>query len=111
MKILKQTRRSKRGAALVEYGLIVAGVALVTVAAVSIFGTKIGGMFGTAAAVLPGAHAADNGPIGVGKLAPTVGGNGETISLDGNAIADGQNGLGSSLGVDTDALIQPPEQQ
>lgn len=111
MKILKQTRRSKRGAALVEYGLIVAGVALVTVAAVSIFGTKIGGMFGTAAAILPGAHAADNGPIAVGKMAPTtVDGNGNQ-ALDGDAIANGTNNLGSSIGVSTDDLIQPPEQQ
>lgn len=111
MKILKQTRRSKRGAALVEYGLIVAGVALVTVAAVSIFGTKIGGMFGTAAAVLPGAHAADNGPIAVGKLAPTTDGTQGPIGLDGTVIQDGENSLGSSIGVSTEDLITQPTQQ
>ena len=111
MKILKQSRRSKRGAALVEYGLIVAGVALVTVAAVAIFGTKIGGMFGTAAAVLPGAHAADNGPIAVGRLTPTtVDANGNQ-TIDGTAIQNGDNNLGSSVGVDTEILIQQPEQQ
>lgn len=110
MKILKQTRRSKRGAALVEYGLIVAGVALVTVAAVSIFGTKIGGMFGTAAAVLPGAHAADNGPIAVGRLTPTTVVNGSQ-TLDGTAIQNGDNNLGTSVGVNTEILITQPTDQ
>ena len=80
MKILKQARNNKRGAALVEYGLIVAGVALVAAAAVSIFGTKTAGMIGASAAVLPGAHAEDNGPIVAGKLIDTVDhGNGQTV--------------------------------
>lgn len=44
---------------------------LAAIFAISIFGTKVGGMFGTSAAVLPGAHAGDNGPIAVGRLTPT----------------------------------------
>lgn len=105
MKLFKQTRRSKRGAALVEYGLIVAGVALVAAAAVSIFGTKTAGMIGASAAVLPGSQASDNGPIQTGKLIQTVD-NGDGQEIDTGNL---DNTLGENLGVDTDEMItQPP---
>ena len=104
MKILKQTRRSKRGAALVEYGLIVAGVALVAAAAVSIFGTKTAGMIGASAAILPGANAQDNGPIETGRVIKT---NNDGTSI---GIADdaSDHTLGDNIGVATDDLITDP---
>lgn len=106
MKLFKHARRSKRGAALVEYGLIVAGVALVAAAAVSIFGTKVAGMIGTSAAAMPGAQAQDNGPIGVGKAIAT------TRDANNNLVLDGQHSLdhtlGDNLGIDTDELINDP---
>lgn len=109
MKLLKQTRRSKRGAALVEYGLIVAGVALVAAAAVSIFGTKTAGMIGASAAILPGAQAADNGAIATGRVVQT------TTDSAGNIITDSSadsidNTLGENIGIDSDALINDPQQ-
>ncbi len=105
MKLIKQTRRSKRGAALVEYGLIVAGVALVAAAAVSIFGTKTAGMIGASAAVLPGANANDNGAIQTGKLIQTVdNGNGQTV--DTTTL---NNTMGDNLGVSTDDMITQPQ--
>ena len=57
MKRIKRTDRSRRegGAALAEYGLIVAGVTMVSLVAVSIFGTKVGGLIGSSATLLPGA--------------------------------------------------------
>ena len=107
MKLLKQTRRSKRGAALVEYGLIVAGVALVAAAAVSIFGTKTAGMIGASAAVLPGAQAADTGAIVTGKVVGT------TTDSAGNIIVDTDNQLnntlGDNLGINSEDLIQDPQ--
>ncbi|MBK7876181.1 MAG: hypothetical protein IPJ77_10565 [Planctomycetes bacterium] len=105
MKLIKQTRRSKRGAALVEYGLIVAGVALVAAAAVSIFGTKTAGMIGASAAVLPGANAADNGAIQTGKLIQTVD-NGNGQEVDTTTLG---NTLGDNLGVATDEMITQPQ--
>ena len=105
MKLIKQTRRSKRGAALVEYGLNVAGVALVAAAAVSIFGTKTAGMIGASAAVLPGANANDNGAIQTGKLIQTVdNGNGQTV--DTTTL---NNTMGDNLGVSTDDMITQPQ--
>lgn len=106
MKLFKHARRSKRGAALVEYGLIVAGVALVAAAAVSIFGTKVAGMIGTSAAALPGAQQQDNGPIGVGKIIQT------RTDANGNIVMDGASSLdhtlGDNLGIDTETLINDP---
>lgn len=105
MKVLKQTRNNKRGAALVEYGLIVAGVALVAAAAVSIFGTKTAGMIGASAAILPGAHQEDNGPIVAGKLIDT------TVNADGSITVDTttQDTTGANLGIDgVEDLVDDP---
>jgi|SoiMethySBSTD1v2_1073268.scaffolds.fasta_scaffold4381446_1 Flp pilus assembly pilin Flp len=108
---LRNTRRQK-GAALVEYGLLVAGVALVATAAVAIFGTKTSDLIASIATVLPGAHAVDNGPITSGQLIETTDGqnanpNNTPIELDIDAIstASGTTRLGDSLGMDIDTLV------
>jgi Flp pilus assembly pilin Flp len=98
--------RRQRGAALVEYGLIIAGVALVSAAAISTFGHKTSDLIAAVAVVLPGAHQGDNGPIQSGHLIETsnVGTNG-SITLDAATIAGetqqarlGQNLLGGTAG-------------
>lgn len=108
-KVLRRLRNEK-GASLVEYALIVAGVTLIGAAAVSVFGHKVTDMLGTATAVMPGAHAEDNAPIVSGRTIETStnapgfdGGNSSTgIGLDVNAITqgNGQQRLGDSVGGD-----------
>src|SRR6185436_10511866 len=71
LKIVRRLRKNETGAALVEYALIIAGVALIGAAAVSIFGNKVTDMLATAAAILPGAHADSNAPIVSGKIIET----------------------------------------
>lgn len=83
---IQTARRRRRGAALVEYGLIVAGVTLVTAAAVAIFGHKTNDLIATVAAILPGAHADDNGPIYSGKIIETTAAS--TASPGGGAALD-----------------------
>lgn len=97
MKTVNHIRRGKRGSALVEYGLIVAGVALVGALAVSVFGSKVSDIMSTAGGVLPGMTAEDNTPLqktslldtqvdgGVRKLNPTQDDN----TLEGNFGVDG----------------------
>ena len=80
----KQLLRDKRGSALVEYGLLIAGVALVSAAAISMLGHKTSDLVGAAAAILPGAHDDDNGAIISAKLIET------TRDPNGNIIADPQ---------------------
>ncbi len=108
-KVLQRLRNNK-GASLVEYALIVAGVSLIGAAAVSVFGHKVTDMLGMSAAVLPGAHAEDNAPIVSGRTIETStntpgfdSGNSATgIGLDVNAItqSNGATRLGDSVGGD-----------
>ena len=71
VRLMRRLVKDKKGAALVEYALIIAGVALIAAATVSVFGHKTNDMLATAAAVLPGAHAEDNAPIVSGKVIET----------------------------------------
>jgi Flp pilus assembly pilin Flp len=110
MKTFHRAHGRRRGAALVEYGLIIAGVALVAAAAVSIFGTKTSGMIGMVSAVVPGAHAEDNGPIETGKLIQTTQDADGTISIDTDAAASGDNTLGDTLGIENaETLVPQPD--
>ena len=93
--------RNRRGQSLVEYALLIAGVALCSIVGVSIFGEKTGDMISAVATILPGVDADDNGPIGQGHLIETVGvGNGSTqIQLNVGQIAG--NAGSARLGVNT----------
>ena len=98
--------RSQAGAALVEYSLLVAGIALIGAAAVAVFGHKTTDMMAAVAAVLPGAHADDNAPIVSGKIIETAdsqGPDGNAIALDIDGIVEnaGTSRLGNSFGTTT----------
>ena len=69
--MLLRLLRCKKGAALLEYSLLAAGVALVSAAGVAIFGHKTNAMISAVAAIMPGAHADDNAPIFSGKIIET----------------------------------------
>lgn len=73
--------RRQRGAALAEYGLLVAGLALSSMVAVSVLGGKVGGMIASVATLLPGASAEENAPVQVGKLIET-----QTTDANGDGI-------------------------
>ena len=102
--------RDDKGAALVEYALIVAGVALIAAATIAVFGHKTNDMLATATAVLPGSHVEDNAPIVSGKIIETSpnapgldqGNSANGIGLDVNAITqdNGTNRLANSVGSD-----------
>ncbi len=99
--------RSQTGAALVEYSLLVAGIALIGAASVAMFGHKTTDMMAAMAAVMPGAHADDNAPIVAGKIIETIddgGPGGDAITLDINTIATTNadtERLGNNLGTST----------
>ena len=114
--------KDKTGEALVEYALIIAGVALIAAATISVFGHKTNDMLATAAAVMPGAHVDDNGPIVSGKVIETSpnapgldqGNNATGIGLDVNAItqANGTSRLGNDVGSDgtlTSLVLESPK--
>ena len=75
--------RDRKGQALVEYALLVAGIALISAAAVSVLGYKTSGLIAAMAAVMPGAESSSNGPIASGHLIETTPGTTTTgIALD-----------------------------
>ena len=107
--MLRRQRRSRKGQALVEYALLIAGVALIAAVGVSVFGHKVSDMIAATAAVLPGAHPDDNASIRSGKLIETTGAATGAIDLDVTTIrtnADtprlGNNVLGTDPGDGTD---------
>lgn len=77
---LRQLLRGTKGQGLVEYGILVGGVALVALAATAILGHKTNDLIASVAAALPGAHADDTGAIVSGKLVAT------TTAADGTSI-------------------------
>ena len=93
--------RNKKGGVLVEYGLVIAGVALVGAAAVATFGHKTTDLMAAVAGVLPGAHADDNNPILSGSIIErTTNGANNAIVLDVQEIANNANTsrFGNNLG-------------
>ena len=72
MKVKRTNNRKKRGAALVEYGLLVAGVALTTAVAVTMLGHKTTDLLGTVAGALPSSNTNDAKAIQSGRLFNTT---------------------------------------
>ena len=105
MKMWKKIRRnvaSTRGQGLVEYGILVGGVALVCLAAVSILGHKTNDLCATVAAALPCAHEDDVAPIVSGKIVATTQNASGAIVLD----VSSPGSFSSNLGITgVDALV------
>ncbi len=99
--MLKKLIRCKKGAALLEYSLLAAGVSLVAAAGVAVFGHKTTDMISSVAAIMPGAHADDNGPIASGKIIETTGADTGQISVDVPTIVTNTDTtrLGNNLGL------------
>ncbi len=65
-------RRNRTGQAMVEYGIMIGAVAITCLVAATMLGHKAGDLMGTAAALLPGDDADDQGRVFVGKLITTT---------------------------------------
>ena len=103
-KVGRRLLRNNTGAALVEYALIIAGVALIGAAAVSVFGNKVTDMLTTAASLLPGQHADSTPPIVSGSIetSPTATGFDRGTSPAGPTLSNnvGADGSVSALVVE-----------
>ncbi len=110
-----RNRRREGGAALAEYGLLMAGITMVSLVAVTVLGSKVGGLIGSVATLLPGAYTDQNAPVQVGQMLETrtVDSNGDGVKeivIDAARIADDGGGLvgnepatprlGQSMGLD-----------
>ncbi len=98
--MLKKLFRDRKGQGLVEYALLIAGVALISAAAISTFGHKTSDLISAMAVILPGAHTGDNAPIQSGHLIETdQNGTGGSIELSTTQILaqNGTDRLGANL--------------
>lgn len=102
---LNRTSLKKRGAALVEYGLLIAGVALICAAAISIFGHKTNDLVGSVASVLPSNDVDDTGSITGGRVIMTAGGSGTDIAVDWNNVTSADNTTDELFGDGAGGLI------
>jgi len=102
---MRKLFRNKKGQGLVEYGILVGGIALVALAATAILGHKTNDLIGTVAASLPGAHEDGTGPIVSGKLVNTAQTDEGAIILDTRTPGS----LSGNLGIDAESLIIEPE--
>jgi len=92
--MLRKLARDRKGQGLVEYALLVCGIAVVSLAAISLLGHKTSDLVGTAATMIPGAHEGDNGPILSGHLIETdSSGQGNSIEVS----IKGANGAGGGI--------------
>jgi pilus assembly protein Flp/PilA len=80
--MIRKLVRDRKGQGLVEYALLVAGIAIISLAAISTLGHKTSDLMAAAAMMIPGAHQGDNAPITSGHLVETDAQGG----LTGNAI-------------------------
>ena len=83
---MRKILRKRKGQGLVEYALIIAGVALIAAVGVSIFGHKVSDMIAAVATILPGAHSDDNAPISSGHLIETATNANGAIAIDTTTI-------------------------
>ena len=99
--MFKKLFQCKKGAALLEYSLLAAGVSLIAAAGIAVFGHKPNDMISSVAAIMPGAHADDNGPIASGKIIETTGADTGQIAVDVATIVTNTDTarLGNNLGV------------
>jgi hypothetical protein len=56
-------RPSRKGQGLLEYAFLIAGIAFISLLALSVFGHKLSDQYAVAAGMLPGAHDEDNLPV------------------------------------------------
>ena len=100
---MRKLFKNKKGQGLVEYGILVGGIALVALAATAILGHKTTDLIGTVAGALPGAHSEDNGPIVSGYLVNVTSSGGSGFRLSGTP-----GSFSGNLGIDVDGLIVEP---
>lgn len=85
----------KKGQAAVEYAVLLVAILIVSIAAISLLGHKTADLWATAAVIIPGGHAGDNGPIFSGELIEitdaVAGGDPIVVALDDILANTGEN--------------------
>ncbi len=91
MNWLRRFLKNKKGAAMVEYTLLVAAVFLTGIVAFTVFGKKVADVTAVSAGILPGALSTDNKPVDTNTLFE-IDTSGTNIVLDTTGMAVSNTG-------------------
>jgi hypothetical protein len=97
MLVKKSGQVRRKGQALVEYALLLAGIALVCTVAVAVLGKKTADVIGVMAAVMPGTQSTDNVPINTLPILSVKPVNG-TLMLDTSNLGNGSDQMAAIFG-------------
>src|SRR4051812_3669950 len=102
-------KKKSKGAAMVEYAVLIGAVTLIGVLGVSVLGNKVADIVGTLAVILPGAQTTDDHKIHSAQLIEFTDGNDDTYQILDTHIGNGDTnrlnrntGLGDS---NTDSIF------
>ena len=84
----KSIEQKRKGSVLVEYGLLIAGIVLVSVVGIAVLGHKVADQFSLMAVIMPGAHADDNHPIAAANTLPFTADADGALVLDSTKLVD-----------------------
>jgi hypothetical protein len=90
-----RVRQNRKGQGLLEYAFLIAGIAFISLLALSVFGHKLSDQYAISAGMLPGAHDEDNVPIASQTFLET------TENADGAIVGTGVISWGDITGQDT----------
>jgi hypothetical protein len=109
--LLRRRALKRKGQALVEYAILLCGIALISLVAVSLLGHKTAEMLGTIAVFLPAKDADENGPITAGHLIETTKNANGAITVDVSSttgVTQSTDRLGKNLGTDLSGVVVDP---
>jgi Flp pilus assembly pilin Flp len=87
--VAQRKASKKKGAAMVEYAILVGAVALVGILGMSVLGRKATDLIGTLAVILPGANLNEDRKIHNAQLIEITDGDDDTFRIDGSRIGNG----------------------
>lgn len=97
----------RKGQAMVEYALLLAGIAVASVVGIAVLGHKTADQYSLLGVIMPGAHAEDNNAIQSSEaLIPFTTSNG-VIVLDTSKLIGGQDRMAGVLGAGGGEVLLP----
>ena len=105
----KVVRKKSKGAAMVEYAVLIGAVTLIGILGISVLGNKVSDIIGTLAVILPGAQTTDDHKLHSAQLVEFSDGNDDSYQiLDTHIGAGDTNRLNRNTGLgdsNTDSIF------
>jgi len=97
-------KKKRKGAAMVEYAVLIGAVTLIGILGLSVLGSKVSDIISTLAVILPGSQTADDLKLHRAQLIEFTGGDDGTFQIDSSRIGGGDtNRIGRNTGLESSA--------